>query len=76
MRALPEFPDSEWVKVLQGKAVDLDVIISVIHSTITDNRATESFGDFELQFGHLKPTKMVKTHGDWPIAYGADVPRM
>ena len=71
--ALPEFPDSEWVKVkvLKGKAVDLNAIISVIHSTMTDNRATESFGDFELWFGHLKPTKSVKNHRDWLIVYSA-----
>ena len=37
VRGLPEFPDSEWVKVLQGKAVDLDIIISAIHLTVTDN---------------------------------------
>ena len=35
-------PESEWVKVLQGKAVDLNIIISVIHSTVTDNRVTET----------------------------------
>ena len=56
-------------KLLQGKAFDLNVIISVIHSIITDDWATESFGDFELQFGHLKLTKMVKTHRDWLITY-------
>ena len=65
VRGLPEFPDSEWVKVLQGKVVDLNVIISVIHLTVTDNQATEMFGDFEFQFGHLKPTKTVRNHGDW-----------
>ena len=48
VRGLPEFLDSEWVKVLQGKAVDLNIIISAIHSTITNNRATETFGDFEF----------------------------
>ena len=37
VRGLPEFLDSKWVKVLQEKVVDLDVIISVIHLTITDN---------------------------------------
>ena len=70
-RGLPEFLDSEWVKVLQGKVVDLDIIISVIHSIITDNQATETFGDFEFQFGHLKPTKTVRNHGDWLIVYSA-----
>ena len=71
VRGLPEFPDSKWVKVLQEKVVDLDVIISVIHSTITDNWATETFRDFEFQFGHLKPTKTVRNHGDWLIMYSA-----
>ena len=51
--------------------VDLDVIISVIHSTVTDNRATETFGDFEFQFVHLKLTKTVRNHGDWLIVYSA-----
>ena len=69
VRGLPEFPDSEWVKVLQGKAVDLDIIISAIHLTVTDNWATETFRDFEFQFGHLKPTKTVRNHRDWLIAY-------
>ena len=68
-RGLPEFPDSEWVKVLQGKAVDLNVIISVIHSTVTNNQATETFRDFEFQFGHSKLTKTVRNHGDWLIAH-------
>ena len=36
-RGLPEFPDSEWVKVLQGKVVDLNVIISGIHPIVTNN---------------------------------------
>ena len=68
-RGLQEFPDSEWVKVLQGKAVDLNVIISVIHSTVTDNQATETFRDFKFRFGHSKPTKTVRNHGDWLVAY-------
>ena len=68
-RGLPEFPGSEWVKVLQGKAVDLDVIILVIHSTVTNNQATETFGDFEFRFGHSKLTKTVRNHGDWLITY-------
>ena len=67
-RGLQEFPDSEWVKVLQGKAVNLNVIISVIHSTVTDNQATETFRDFKFRFGHSKPTKTVRNHGDWLVA--------
>lgn len=47
-RGLPEFPDSEWVKIIQGKAIDLDIIISSIHSTVMDNCTTGSFGEFEF----------------------------
>ena len=35
-QGVPEFLDSEWVKVLQGKAVNLDVILSGIHLTMSD----------------------------------------
>ena len=66
---LPVFLDSEWVKVLQGKVVDLNIIISRIHSTVTDNQVIETFGDFEFCFGHSKPTKTVRNHGDWLITY-------
>ena len=69
-RGLPEFPDSEWVKIIQGKAIDLDIIISSIHSTVMDNCTTESFGEFEFWFGHSKPTKHIRNHRDWLIAYG------
>ena len=68
-RGLPEFPDSKWVKVLQGKAIDLDIIISVIHSTVTNNQVTETFGNFEFCFGHSKLTKTIRNHRDWLIAY-------
>ena len=68
-RGLPEVPDSKWVKVLQGKVVDLNIIISAIHLTVTDNWATQTFRDFEFWFGHLKPTKTVRNHRDWLIAY-------
>ena len=68
-RGLPEFPDSKWVKVLQGKVVDLNVIISGIHSIVTNNWVIGTFRDFEFHFGHLKPIKIVRNHGDWLIAY-------
>ena len=54
---------------IAGKAVDLNIIISRIHSTVTDNQATEMLGDFKFCFVHLKPTKTVRNHRDWLIAY-------
>ena len=70
-RGLPEFPDSEWTKVIQGKAVNFNVVILWIHSTVSDHRVTETFRDFEFQFGHTKPSKTVKNHGDWLIMFNS-----
>lgn len=70
-RGLPEFSDSEWIKVLQQKAVNLNVMLSRIHLTASDNWATEAFRDFEFQFGHTKLVKSVKSYGKWLIAFSA-----
>ena len=69
MRGLPEFPNSEWTKVIQGKAINFDIILSGIHTIVTDNCAIETVGNFKLQFSHAKPTKLVKSHGDWLIMF-------
>ena len=66
-RGLLEFSNSEWVKVLQGKAVDHDVMFSGIHSTISNNQASEMFRNFEFRFGHAKPAKSVRSHVEWLI---------
>ena len=66
-RRVPEFPDSEWNNVLSGRAVNLDTVFSGMFSTITDNRAVENIGELELHFGASKPSKAVKTHGDWVV---------
>ena len=57
------FPDYEWTKVIQ---VDFNVILSCIHTTATDNWVIKTV---EFHFGHAKPTKLVKHHGDWLIAF-------
>jgi hypothetical protein len=68
---LPPFPKSEWKHVLAGTAVNLDVVFSGLFSTLAEDKATASIGDFDLSIGGGKPTKHVQTHGDWTIAWNA-----
>jgi hypothetical protein len=68
---LPPFPKSKWKHALAGTAVNLDVIFSGLFSTLTEDKATASIGDFDLSIGGGKPLKHVQTHGDWTIAWNA-----
>ena len=68
---LPPFPRSEWKHVLAGTAVNLDVVFSGLFSTLAEDKATASIGDFDLSIGGGKPSKHVQTHGDWTIAWNA-----
>ena len=68
---LPPFPKSEWKHVLVGTAVNLDVVFSGLFSTLAEDKATASIGDFDLSIGGVKPSKHVQTHGDWTIAWNA-----
>ena len=65
----PEFPDSEWVNVLSGRAVNLDHVLSGYYSVSNNDERTESIGDVEIKFGAVSPTKLVSTAGDWSIAW-------
>jgi len=62
--SLPPFPRSEWKHVLTGTAVNLDVVFSGLFSTVAEDRATASVGDFDLSIGESKPSKLVQSHGD------------
>src|SRR6202522_1644646 len=69
----PEFPDSEWKNVIGGKAVSLDAVLSGQLSTTNDELKIENFGDLELSFGAVEPTKIVKNGGEWSIAWNRTV---
>ena len=60
----PEFPDSKWKNIIAGSAVNLDAVLSSQLSTTHDNPKTEKFGDLEISFGAVEPTKVVKDGGD------------
>ena len=69
----PEFPDSEWKNIITGRAVNLDAVLSGQLSTIQDNPKIEKFGDLEISFGAVEPTKLVKNAGDWTIAWNRTI---
>jgi hypothetical protein len=68
-KRVPEFPDMELNNILEGKAVNLDVIFSGMYSTASDNKAIDNLGDLKLCFRVAKPAKSVETHGDWVITW-------
>ena len=68
---LPPFPKSERKHVLAGTAVNLDIVFSRLFSTLAEDKATASIGDFDLSIGGVKPSKHVQTHGNWTIALNA-----
>jgi hypothetical protein len=69
----PEFPDSEWKNVITGRAVSLDAVLSGQLSTTNDDLKVQKFGDLEISFGAVEPTKLVKNAGDWSIAWNRAV---
>ena len=69
----PEFPDSEWKNVIAGRAVNLDAVLSGQLSTTQDDLKVEKFGDLEISFGAIEPTKVVKNAGDWTITWNRAV---
>src|SRR5271168_177115 len=68
-----EFPDSEWKNVVSGRAVSLDAVLSGQLSTTNDDLKVEKFGDLEISFGAVEPTKMIKNGGDWSITWNRTV---
>ena len=69
----PEFPNSEWKNVVSGRAVSLDAVLSEQLSTTNDDLKVEKFGELEILFGAVEPTKTVNNGGDWSIAWNRTV---
>ncbi|KAJ7776591.1 hypothetical protein DFH07DRAFT_951722 [Mycena maculata] len=66
----PEFPESEWTNLLNGRAVNFDAVLSSFFSTTSHDEHSESLGSgLELRFGTVAPTKFVRDAGTWTIAF-------
>ena len=73
-RAIPQFPQSEWLSLLSGNSIDLDHVFSNLYTISHDDRESIELGKHvELLHGTSAPAKTVKTHGDWVIAWEAAV---
>ena len=57
---LPPFLKYEWKHVLAGTAVNLDVVFSGLFSTLAEDKATASIGEFDLSVGGASPRNMSK----------------
>ena len=74
---LPQFPESEWVSLLSGRAVDLNHVLTSHYSTSHEEKRTERIGNLEFFIsGRSKPTKAVETHGNWVSAWDQTVEAM
>ncbi len=65
----PEFPDAEWNNILRGKPVDLDNVFCGQYSLQQDEKHVEKLGLVELSYRPVVPSKVVKSSGDWVIAW-------
>ncbi|KAG1747001.1 hypothetical protein EDD22DRAFT_785727 [Suillus occidentalis] len=64
----PSFPLSQWTLLLEGRAPDLEKVLSGHYSTSIDPKQTQSLGKgFEITLPQPITTHKVKTYGDWSI---------
>ncbi|KAJ7199107.1 hypothetical protein B0H12DRAFT_1081429 [Mycena haematopus] len=64
-RSRVEFPESQWLRLLTNRPVDLDAVLTGIYSISASTAHTESVGDFDFTFnagGTSKPTRSVVSH--------------
>ncbi|KAG1780128.1 hypothetical protein EV702DRAFT_964501, partial [Suillus placidus] len=65
----PSFPLSQWTLLLEGRAPDLEKVLSGHFSTSIDPKQTQPLGKgFEITILQPSTTHKVKTYGDWSIA--------
>ncbi|KAG0695351.1 hypothetical protein DFH29DRAFT_814267, partial [Suillus ampliporus] len=65
----PCLPSSQWLLLLEGRALDLDKVFSGNYSTAIDAKQSQVLGSgFELTLSQPTPTHKVKSAGDWNIA--------
>ena len=70
---LPQFPESEWVSLLSGRAIDLNHTLASHYSTSHEEKRTERIGEIEFVVSRSRSTKAVETHGNWVSAWDQTV---
>jgi hypothetical protein len=63
------FPLSQWTLLLEGRAPDLEKVLSGHYSTVIDPKQSQMLGKgFEIVLSQPTSAHKVKTYGDWSIA--------
>ncbi|KIK39919.1 hypothetical protein CY34DRAFT_88337 [Suillus luteus UH-Slu-Lm8-n1] len=63
------FPLSQWSLLLEGRAPDLEKVLSRYYSTTIDSKQTQSLGKgFKITLSQPTTTHRVKTYSDWSVA--------
>ena len=65
----PDIPQHLWNAILSNEFVDLDKILTGVHTTSADRGSTYRFGPLELVDAPSKPTRHVLTSGEWNAAW-------
>lgn len=70
-RTRVEFPESQWLRLLTNRAIDLDAVLTGIYSVSASTTHTESVGDIDLTFNSApsRSTRVIVTQSDWTIAW-------
>ena len=60
----PQFPHSEWASVLTGMMVNLNHVLSGMH-TVSNNREVKVIRGIQLKYRVAEAAKKVRNEGDW-----------
>ena len=66
---VPQFPHSEWASILTGTMVNLDHVLSGMHTVSNDNREIKVIRGIQLKYRVAEVAKKVKNAGDWSQAF-------
>lgn len=68
--SLVAFPESEWLALLRGQAVNLDKVAGSSHSVSVGSRATHNLADgIELHLGVSEPARRIQSVEEWLYAW-------
>ncbi|THH07120.1 hypothetical protein EW146_g9418 [Bondarzewia mesenterica] len=65
----PLFPDTEWMHIVLGKAVDFDQVLTAFSSTTYSTIHKEKIGGVEFSLPLAVPAKIVQGQGEWTTCW-------
>jgi hypothetical protein len=70
-RCCPEFHEAGWAEIVAGKCINLDAVHSIISSSRTIDKCTETIGDIEIKFATATEavSKKITTSAQWSAAW-------